>query len=164
MEVTGGEGQGKKEKSIKMEMMESRECGSASLPGSAGRVQALGAPQVVAGQEKPCRGWWESSQHPPGLAGSGLGRRWKSKREDAPEPPEPKGPTPEHPADHPRRPRSSRSGRGGQAREREKPERGGGGWGRRTAAGVWYSQGGLRSQVAAAAWGDVSRRLQSDGR
>lgn len=28
----------------------------------------------------------------------------------------------------------------------------------------WYSQAGLRSQVAAAAWGDVSMRLQIDGR
>lgn len=28
---------------------------------------------------------------------------------------------------------------------------------------VWYSQAGLRSQMAAAAWGDVSMRLQIDG-
>lgn len=43
-------------------------------------------------------------------------------------------------------------------------QRGGGGAGAIRVGGGWYSQGGLWSQVGAAAWGDVSLRLQIDGR
>lgn len=70
----------------------------------------------------------------------------------------------------PPHPQGGKSGRSRQARA-------GGGEGRAGAAaargrrcrgqgvgGGWYSQGGLWSQVGAAAWGDVSLRLQIDGR
>lgn len=43
-------------------------------------------------------------------------------------------------------------------------QQGGGGAGAIGVSSGWYSQGGLWSQVGAAAWGDVSLRLQIDGR
>lgn len=48
--------------------------------------------------------------------------------------------------------------------ERGQWQRGGGSAGAVGVGGGWYSQGGLWSQVGAAAWGDVSLRLQIDGR
>lgn len=55
--------------------------------------------------------------------------------------------------------------RGGEGVRRRLQQGAGGGPAetRHGARRVWYSQAGLRSQMAAAAWGDVSMRLQIDG-